>query len=260
MSSANVSRPTLDTRFDILSVLKGGDSFRKTAMSRREDNLSRIDVTIMDRSAPAALPSPYSKTFPAFRAGAAVTHAAGLGGKRFIDFIEPHPCVSAFVPKHGSKRTPPRIEHGLRLPSLCKGGSVHVANESRSLSRGHTDIQIPASPGIFAEVTRTQLKVLQAITVPQRKPASREVDLPGAVANGPDLEGNPPQRAPHAAAFALDPQAQDADSRRSRPTVHIYSRATLRLENAEETMLDPQKCEPLFLAALNAGVSGGERR
>jgi len=233
MSSANVSRPTLDTRFDILSVLKGGDSFRKTAMSRREDNLSRIDVTIMDRSAPAALPSPYSKTFPAFRAGAAVTHAAGLGGKRFIDFIEPHPCVSAFVPKHGSKRTPPRIEHGLRLPSLCKGGSVHVANESRSLSRGHTDIQIPAS---------------------------REVDLPGAVANGPDLEGNPPQRAPHAAAFALDPQAQDADSRRSRPTVHIYSIATLRLENAEETMLDPQKCEPLFLAALNAGVSGGERR
>jgi hypothetical protein len=208
-------------------------------MSRREDIVSCIDVTIMDRSAHRALPSPYSKTFPAFRAGAAVTHAAGLGGKRFIDFIEPHACVSALVPKHGSKRTPPRIEHGLRLSSLCKGGSIHVANE---------------------EVTRTQLKVLQAITVPQRKPASREVDLPGAVANGPDLEGNPPQRAPHAAAFALDPQAQDADSRRSRPTVHIYSIATLRLENAEETMLDPQKCEPLSLAALNAGVSGGERR
>jgi hypothetical protein len=54
-------------------------------MSRREDIVSCIDVTIMDRSAHSALPSPYSKIFPAFRAGAAVTHAAGLGGKRFID-------------------------------------------------------------------------------------------------------------------------------------------------------------------------------
>ena len=61
------------------------------------------------------------------------THAAGLGGKRFIDFIEPYPCVIAFVPKHGSKRTPPCIEHGLRLLSLCKGGSVHIANEDRTV-------------------------------------------------------------------------------------------------------------------------------
>jgi hypothetical protein len=44
-------------------------------MSRREDIVSCIDVTIMDRSAHSALPSPYSKIFPAFGAGAAVTHA-----------------------------------------------------------------------------------------------------------------------------------------------------------------------------------------
>jgi hypothetical protein len=62
-------------------------------MSRREDNLSCIDVTIMDRFAHSALPSPYSKIFPAFGAGAAVTPAAGLGGKRFVDFIKPHACV-----------------------------------------------------------------------------------------------------------------------------------------------------------------------
>jgi len=102
-------------------------------MSRREDDLSCIDVTIMDRSAHTALPFPYSKTFPAFRAGAAVTHAAGLGGKRFIDFIEPHPCVSALVPKHGSKRTPPRIEHGLRLPSLCQGRCIYIADNDRTV-------------------------------------------------------------------------------------------------------------------------------
>jgi hypothetical protein len=71
-------------------------------MSRREDVLRCIHVTIMDRAAKAALPSPYSKTFPALRAGAAVTHATGLGGKRFLDFFEPHACVIAFVPKHGS--------------------------------------------------------------------------------------------------------------------------------------------------------------
>jgi hypothetical protein len=102
-------------------------------MSRREDIVSCIDVTIMDRSAQTALPSSHSKTFPAFRAGAAVTHAAGLGGKRFIDFIEPHPCVSAFIPKHGSKRTPPRIEHGLRLMSLCKGRGIYIADNDRTV-------------------------------------------------------------------------------------------------------------------------------
>jgi hypothetical protein len=51
----------------------------------------------MDRSAHTALPSPYSKIFPAFGAGAAFTYAAGLGGKRFIDFRKPHACVSAFI-------------------------------------------------------------------------------------------------------------------------------------------------------------------
>jgi hypothetical protein len=88
------------------SPSRAEDSFCKTAMSRREDNVSRIDVTIMDRFAHSALPSPYSKIFPAFRAGAAVTPAAGLGGKRFIDFIKPHACVIALVQQHASEWTP----------------------------------------------------------------------------------------------------------------------------------------------------------
>jgi hypothetical protein len=82
-------------------------------MSRREDHVSCIDVTIMDRFAHSALPSAYSKIFPAFRAGAAVTPAAGLGGKRFIEFIKPHACVIALVQQHGSEFTPTRIEHRL---------------------------------------------------------------------------------------------------------------------------------------------------
>src|SRR6202051_1233864 len=105
------------------------DSFCKTAMSRREDIVSCIDVTIMDRSAHSALPSPYSKIFPAFGAGAAVTHAAGLGGKRFINFIEPHARVSAFVQQHGSECTPARIEHRLGQSGLCESGGIHVADD-----------------------------------------------------------------------------------------------------------------------------------
>src|SRR6202023_4384838 len=98
-------------------------------MSRREDIVSCVDVTIMDRSAHSALPSPYSKIFPAFRAGAAVTHAAGLGGKRFIDFSKPHACVSAFVLQHGSKCAPARIEHRLGQSGLSECCGIDVADE-----------------------------------------------------------------------------------------------------------------------------------
>src|ERR1700733_4795635 len=98
-------------------------------MSRREDILSCIYVTIMDRFAHRALPSPYSKIFPAFGAGAAVTPAAGLGGKRFIDFGKPHTCVSALILQHGSKGAPARIEHRLGLSGLCERGGIHVADE-----------------------------------------------------------------------------------------------------------------------------------
>src|SRR5258706_13797512 len=98
-------------------------------MSRREDIVSCIDVTIMDRSAHSALPSPYSKIFPAFRAGAAFTHAPGLGGKRFIDFPKPHACVSAFVQQHGPECAPARTEHRLGLSGLFERGGIHVPDK-----------------------------------------------------------------------------------------------------------------------------------
>src|ERR1700730_6414820 len=100
------------------SPSRAEDSFCKAAMSRREDIVSCIDVTIMDRSAHSALPSPYSKIFPAFRAGAAVTHAAGLGGKRFINFIAPHAFVRSLGKQHGSECAPDPIDHRRGLSSL----------------------------------------------------------------------------------------------------------------------------------------------
>src|SRR5580698_6753603 len=107
-------------------------------MSRREDIVSCIDVTIMDRVAHSALPSSYSKIFPAFGAGAAVTHAAGLGGKRFIDFCKLHACVSAFVQQHGSKCAPARIEHRLGQLGLCESGGIDVADEDRTVGLDQT--------------------------------------------------------------------------------------------------------------------------
>src|SRR5665213_2768316 len=114
---------------DILSTLKDGDSFCKTAMSRREDIVSCIDVTIMDRSAHSALPSSYSEIFPAFGAGAAFTHATGLGAKRFIDFLKPHACVSAFIQQHGSECAPAGIQHRLGLSGLSQRRGIHIADE-----------------------------------------------------------------------------------------------------------------------------------
>src|SRR5260221_1479064 len=264
-------------------------------MSRREDIVSCIDVTIMDRFAHSALPSPYSKIFPAFRAGAAFTHAAGLGGKRFIDLRKPHACVSAFVQQHGSKCAPTGIEHRLGLSGLSKSRGIHVADEEStvglhqtgaqfvqeifspirdlgvnrsgsvsvtgalcaskdgfqvavkalgldreqrfiterckslqpqidsqardraiedrsdgrfislipdSLRSGHTDIEIPASAAVFAEITGTQFKVTQTMTVPQRQPPSREVDLSASIANRSDLKGNPAERPARTATLA----------------------------------------------------------
>src|ERR1700682_1138703 len=110
-------------------------------MSRREDIVSCIDVTIMDRSAHSALPSPYSKIFPAFGAGAAVTHAAGLGGKRFIDFIKPRACVSALVQQHGSKCAPARIEHRLGQSGLCESGGIYVAHKESTVGLGEAGTQ-----------------------------------------------------------------------------------------------------------------------
>src|SRR6202035_233146 len=129
------------SRLTSSSPSRDEDSFCKTAMSRREDIVSCIDVTIMDRSAHSALPSSYSKIFPAFGAGAAVTHAAGLGGKRFIDFIKPHACVVAFVQQHGSKCAPARIEHRLGQSGLCERGGIYVADEDSTVGLDQTGAQ-----------------------------------------------------------------------------------------------------------------------
>jgi hypothetical protein len=205
------------------SPSRAEDSFCKTAMSRREDIVSCIDVTMMDRFAHSALPSPYSKTLPAFRAGAAVTHAAGLGGKRFVDLCKPHACVSAFIQQDGSERAPSGGVNRSGSPSmagaLCAGQEgFQVAVKARRLDRWQSLItergkslqpQIDAqardraienrSDGRFISLIsrslrHTDIQIPAPAAVPQRQPTSRKIDLPPSIANRSDLEGNPAQR------------------------------------------------------------------
>jgi len=140
------------------------DSFCKTAMSRREDIVSCIDVTIMDRSAHRALPSPYSKIFPAFRAGAAVTHAAGLGGKRFIDLRKPHACVSAPILQHGSKCAPSGIEHRLGLSGSGESGGIYIADEEGTVGPYQTGAQLVQE--IFSPMGDPGLNGLRPLALP----------------------------------------------------------------------------------------------
>jgi hypothetical protein len=249
-------------------------------MSRREDNVSCIDVTIVDRFAHSALPSAYSKIFPAFRAGAAVTPAAGLGGKCFIDFIKPHACVIALVQQHGSECTPTRIEHRLCQSSLCKSGGIHVANEDRTVGLDQTDAQLMQE--VFAPirdlgVNRSgSVSMAGALGDGQRglKVAVEALSL-ASIANGSDLKRNPTEGAARTAALA--PSQPDfsmlpASSRVFfRDLLHRLNRKMQGTVTAKLYPVTPWQTSrnahsgrharlpvSLSLAGLKAGVSRGE--
>ena len=58
--------------------------------------------------------------------------------------------------------------------------------------------------------------------------------------------------------LVLDPQMQDPNGGRLSRPVHISSIADLGLQNTGKTALNTQKCVPLSLAGLKAGVSREE--
>jgi hypothetical protein len=258
------------------------DSFCKTAMSRREDIVSCIDVTIMDRFAHSALPSPDSKIFHV----ADEQSPVGLdqAGAQFVQEI--------FSP--------------IRDLGVNRSGSPSVTGALRA---GHTDVQIPASAAVFTEVTRPQLEASQTVAVPQRQPPSRRVDLPPSIANRSDLEGNPTQGpactatlAPGQSDFSmlpapprlffrdllhrLDGKIQGAvtarDAFEERPEIESRQKSPLGLEHFDRQfvaiikdrvdlarqaakprrvlVLHPQQGVSSSLAGLEAGLSRGEIR
>ncbi len=121
-------------------------------------------MTSSSPSASRALPSPDAKIFPAFGAGAAVTHAAGLGGKRFIDLREPYACVSAFILRHGSQRAPSGIEYRLGLSGLGKSGGIDVADEDRTMSLD--DLGAQFMPDLSAPIRALGLNRSGSLSMP----------------------------------------------------------------------------------------------
>lgn len=102
-------------------------------MPQRENVSCGIDVAVMVRTAHLTDPFSYSQTFPAFRAGAAVTRATGLGGIYLIDFLEPDSVRHRLVAELGSEHRPAGIQHGLGHAGLCQLGAAHVADEDGSM-------------------------------------------------------------------------------------------------------------------------------
>jgi hypothetical protein len=93
------------------------------------------------------------------------------------------------------KRSQPQIDShtgGRAIEDRSDRGFISLVPDS--LRARHTDIQIPATAAVFAEITCTQFDASQTVAVPQRQPPSREVDLSASIANRSGLKGNPAQR------------------------------------------------------------------
>jgi len=88
--------------FDILSGLNAGDSFCKTAMSRRENVPGCIHIAVVYRAASAASPFSYSQTCSTFRTAGGYDPAArtSLGGVVFVDYLEDDTGLMALVFQH----------------------------------------------------------------------------------------------------------------------------------------------------------------
>ena len=91
---------------DILPALKDGDSFCKTAMSRRENVPCCIDVALVYRSAIAASPLSYSQTCSTFRTAGRDGPAArtSLGGVALVDYLKDDTGLLALVFQHRLQR------------------------------------------------------------------------------------------------------------------------------------------------------------
>jgi hypothetical protein len=173
-------------------------------MSRREDNVGCINVAIMDRFAHSALPSPYSKIFPAFWASAAVTHvdlSASITNRS--DFkgnpAQRTACTVTLAPGQPDSSmlsAPSRIFFRDLLHRL--NGKIQRTVAARDPFEERPEIESRQKPSLTLEHFRRQLVAVIEHCVDLARQAAK----PGGV-------------------FVLHPQAQDPDSRSV--TGHPYS-------------------------------------
>src|SRR5450830_35293 len=100
-------------------------------MSALENVLGGVHITIMMCATFRTSPFSYSKTCDTSRPaiGQSAATATGLGGIRFVDFLEQHSRRDRLIPEHCAERRPASIEHGLCHVRLDQSGGVHVAYE-----------------------------------------------------------------------------------------------------------------------------------
>ena len=99
-------------------------------MSRTENEFCRVHITVMMTPTFRANPLSYSKVCDTFRAAECTALRTDLGGKTFIDDLEPYLLRHRFVGQHRSERTPTRIQDGFRQLGFSQCGGLHVANEN----------------------------------------------------------------------------------------------------------------------------------
>src|SRR6476661_2823503 len=102
-------------------------------MSSRKNGLGGVGVTVVNLAAFRASPFSYSQLLQPARAAARTARRTGYGGIRFVDFLEQHARRNRLVLKHCSEHRPACIQDGFRHLGFRKAGSVHVANEDRTI-------------------------------------------------------------------------------------------------------------------------------
>jgi hypothetical protein len=196
------------------SPLRDKNSFRKTAMSRREDILSSIDVKIMDRSANTARPSSYSKTLPA--------STPLFAGHADIE-----------IPSPGEVDLASAIANRSHLQWSPAQGPSRTA----ALAPGEADFSmLPATPGVFLSnllhglhgkmqgtiAARYTLEKRSEIESGEKPPVALKHfgrQFVAVVVDGVDSAGQP--REP-SGVLVLHPHAKNPYRGRSR-AVHLYS-------------------------------------
>ena len=124
---------------NILSGLNPGDSFCKTAMSRRENVPGCIHVPVVYRAASAANPFSYSQTCSTFRTAGGNAPAArtSLGGVALAHYLKDDTGLLALVFQHRLEHGPARIQRALGHLGFDQLPAGHIADKDRSIVLDH---------------------------------------------------------------------------------------------------------------------------
>jgi len=88
---------------------------------------SRVNVTIMNRTALRATPMPYSKVCDTFRPRHACAGRTDLGGQVFTHFLERSPVRNRFIAEHVSESGPASVVDAFGHAGFGQSRGIHIA-------------------------------------------------------------------------------------------------------------------------------------